>query len=108
MRGGNQAAGNGSVTCRLAPPSGDVPMVTRPLCVTMIFSTSARPRPVPVAFGREERTEDAIALGRRDARAVVVDADAADALERSTSASTLTRGGTPAPRTPRGRCAAGC
>ena len=36
--------------CRLAPPSGDFAAVIRPLWNTMIFCTSARPRPVPLRF----------------------------------------------------------
>ena len=46
----NASTASGIGTCRLAPPVGDVPATTRPLCETMIFCTSARPRPVPLRF----------------------------------------------------------
>ena len=46
----------------------------------MIFWTSARPRPVPLRLGREERTEDAITDVVRHAGTVVADADAQQAV----------------------------
>ena len=61
LESGGSASGS-VTTWMLAPPPARVADAdTRPLCVTTIFCTIARPRPVPVALGGEERPEDALA-----------------------------------------------
>ena len=76
---GGHGPARGSTSVRRAPPSGASPISRRPPWAAATSDVTARPRPAPppsraaALVEADEAPHDVAPLGRRDARAVVVD-----------------------------------